>query len=190
MIEYKPTLGTDIEQACTQALKIAREYNEDVIFDFNGTNVVVTPSSSVDGLVNSWHRDYEENRQKYRDSPEGRRSAADQQSRKLAAQAETDRLVKLIIKNIKDIDTVVKGFVGLSRAICVGTVWNPKSLAKILQEAGYTLNHHVGRKPEDFDNNPQMLKEYIVGQCIDALQMGTPPHQIINKFAMEAGLTP
>ena len=40
-----------VEEACKQALKLAIENNEDVVFEFNKIEVSVTPKSNYDDLI-------------------------------------------------------------------------------------------------------------------------------------------
>lgn len=40
-----------VEEPCEQAIKLAIENNEDVVFEFNGIEVNVTPKSNYDDLI-------------------------------------------------------------------------------------------------------------------------------------------
>lgn len=40
-----------VEEPCEQAIKLAIENNEDVVFEFNGIEVKVTPESNYDDLI-------------------------------------------------------------------------------------------------------------------------------------------
>lgn len=43
-----------IEEACEQALKLAIENNEDVVFEFNKIEVKITPESNYDDLITEY----------------------------------------------------------------------------------------------------------------------------------------
>lgn len=187
-MSFQTRAGEQIDRTVTRALEYAKTNNERVKFDFNGVSVVVLATDTVSSIVNKWSADLDAIAIAYNNSPEGKRAAAETLLRKKAGQTKLDRLMKELTHCCKNIDTLVKWCVELSDVVRIDTEWNPGLIRQTIEAAGYERNKHVGQPPEAFDGNLQMLKEYIVGQSIDALYMGLPPHQVIHKFAEEAGL--
>lgn len=62
--------GEHINTVSTRALKEAKKNRAAVRFDFNEVEVVVSPTDTVDAIVNRWNRDREIAHEKYINSPE------------------------------------------------------------------------------------------------------------------------
>lgn len=187
-MSFHTRAGEEITQTCQRAIDYANEHNERVDFNFNDVLVTVRPGDSVGYIVDKWFEDYEVKAVAYRNSPEGQASALANLLRKEEAQKKTDHLIYTMRDACKNIDTLVKWLVELSDVLHTDTIWDPQQIAITLEKVyKYERNKHVGQ-PKEFFDDPQMIKEYIIGQSIECLYMGLPPHQIIHKFAEDAGL--
>lgn len=66
----------------------------------------------------------------------------------------------------------------------IGVNYNQQEVIATL-ESKYQDGAHVGRPKEDFQADPQVMGEYIVGQAINCLKSGMPPHPVTQRFAKE-----
>jgi hypothetical protein len=55
-LELTAFAGTDIDQACDEAIRIADLLGITILFGFNGVECMATPGCDPAGLAASWHR--------------------------------------------------------------------------------------------------------------------------------------
>jgi hypothetical protein len=181
-IEISP--GERIENACKQAVATAIKKNSDVSFDFNGISITATPQSSPASLLSEWNAQMEASRKAYRKSPE---YAAEQECR--AEQVKTGQnVVNRFMVGIEQVlatcstDDLLKYFTPFVEAADdVDVIFDHSKLADLLERYGYKDNMHVGKPKEAFDDKETMA-QYILGQVVNCLRSGMPPHPITNSF--------
>jgi hypothetical protein len=188
-ITYEPHLGQDISDACRKAIALANKNGSPVAFRFNDVDMVVSPGEGARTACDRWRAESERQAEAWRNSPKGKRAAAESEARRLEAQRETDRLIADGPRVVTDgLAAVVRWCAKLSMsADHNGINWEPRRAATMLIAAGYRENAHVGQPPEAFRDNRQMMGEYIIGQAINCLKRGMPPHPMTEHFAKEAG---
>ena len=72
-------------------------------------------------------------------------------------------------------------FTPLSDDIGVTSEFNPFDISNQLTRAGFNENEGVGEDPGWF-NTRQRMGRYIIGQVINCLNKGMPPHPITTTF--------
>ncbi len=65
-----------------------------------------------------------------------------------------------------------------------GVKFSTSALADSLEAAGYKENENVTDDP-DWLNTKDRLGRYIIGQIINCLRSGMPPHPVALKFISE-----
>ena len=189
MIQFQPTAGLDIHYACDKAVAMANQGNDSVSFNFNGVAMVVAPGETAEAAVGRWWAQYEKNAEAYRNSPEGRAAKAAAEAREARCQRETTDLIARLPNVVRSLPDLVRWCMALSQSAGhVGIVWKPNEVADAIEAAGWKANAHVGRPKEDFDDQT-IMGEWLVGQSIDGLRRGLPPHQVIIGFAEKAGFS-
>lgn len=183
MKTYHPGVGTHISDACAGLVAFAQEHGEPAEMSFNDETIVAEPNDSADGLVSRFHTASEMRAQQWRNSAAG--------------VAEAQRRSEDIARKQSAIDTLLKNWpvvqpLGWSvvmswaealteNADDIGVKLDHRALAATLEASGYEENSGVGQKPEWF-NTPERLGGYIMGQVINCLKSGMPPHQVIGGF--------
>lgn len=190
---YEPSAGTRIEHACDEAVKLAKRSGATVRFKFNDVELKATPDLKPDEIVDDWRRESARLSEEYRNSPEGRaeaaRRAAEIVSKQDAVTAAIRSLPGLVENNNMDhLMGWLHSFV--EHADDIGVDMNAAAnlnggghewIAILFESKGYKENHHVGQSPEWF-NTRERMGQYIIGQAINCLRRGMPPHPITQSF--------
>ncbi len=176
-------MGEHIARTARRAVALRNSSNEDVAFAFNGIEIVCGERDTPDTVEARWQEESDKAAERYRNSPEGKRSAEKAEDRRLDCQRRTDDLLERLPAIVNDQSELVKWLASLSHyGDHTGITWSKKFIVEQLEDAGYVQGLHVGRK--DFDD-PKIMAEYIIGQAIDCLKMGMSPHPITQKFAAD-----
>lgn len=181
-ITFDPMAGTRIEDACEEAVRLARKNDCVVEFDFNDVHMQAFTTDSASDVSARWHAETDRRRAEYESSPE---YAKKQESRRIAvlvSQNEIDRIIATIDRISGEAEWMswIKYFAELSDD--VGVEIDLAEVSAALRRHGWVDGAHVGKPPGDFKNNKTMLAEYIMGQAINCLNRGMPPHPITRKF--------
>lgn len=181
---YEPSAGTRIEHACTEAVELAKRNGQTVRFKFNDVELEATPDRQPAAIVDDWRRESDRLAEEYRNSPEGRAEAARRESQITTLKAQADellsRLDSVLASNSQDqIMDWLKSFAPISDDVSVK--FDTSALAVKFEAAGFKENEGVGQEPEWFNTRPRMAG-YIVGQVINCLKRGMPPHPVTVSF--------
>lgn len=87
VLEYDNLAGNHISNVAAGALALAIKEQKRVHFEFNGTDVLVEPTDSRDGVVKRWETDYEAAAKAYREHPDRIKEAEEQEREDKAARA-------------------------------------------------------------------------------------------------------
>jgi len=181
---YEPSAGTRIEHACNEAVKMAKRSGATVRFKFNDVELTATPELAPDAVVAEWQRESNRLAEAYRNSPAGRAEASRRHAQigtlKIQAANLLDKLDSLLASNSKDeIVGWLKSFAPISDDVSVK--FDTAALAAKFEAAGFKENEGVGQAPEWFNTRDRMAG-YIVGQAINCLKRGMPPHPVTVSF--------
>lgn len=189
--------GTTIEQAASDAVALAKTRKRAVAFNFNGIKMVAPPSrkTAANILANSFIRQSEKRAEDWRNSPEGLAYAAERAKELAERQAAVTSAIQALpeVLAIQSLGALI-GWLTLfvEDANDTGIDWEAATGIRgeplewiVLQliAAGYRENEYVGTDPELFTR--ERLGRWIVGQAINCLRLGLPPHPITQKFAKE-----
>lgn len=185
MKTYEPTAGTSINAACREAVNLATQGNTEITFTFNGIALEAAPSATPEGLVARWHLLFDAEREAYRNSPEGKKAAAERDAEILRKQTELNATVEALPKILRTdnhLNALIK-WIGelVEPSDDVDVAWNPARIVVRLESAGYIENKHVGRSPEWF-NTRERMGWYIIGQAINCMNKGMGPHPVTLSF--------
>jgi len=183
MLTYEGFPGEHISTACEEAKEIAKKNRKPIRFDFNGVKIVATGKKSISSMLWEFDLVLGQHSQTYR------RSRKYQEYKK-----KRDREVR---QSQFMVDSLTNGLPGLIEEGLVGVVYFCAALSKyadnvdvktdfnrivsVLEGAGYINNEHTGRPESDF-SNAETMGRYIVGQAINCMKKGLPPHPITTEF--------
>lgn len=187
-ITYDPMPGSTITDCIAECIAMANKAGLSVqLRQFNGVDLNVAPGATADACYDEWEIVFNNNAKLYRNSPECQKAAADSQRRADNARREVRRLLGTFDESSRSLDTLV----GWAKDFSVhadnnAVVFDKDALADMLENLGYRNNMHVAKEGEI---RPKWMKkimgEYIIGQVINCLRNGMPPHPIEAKFADE-----
>lgn len=193
-----PLAGSHISQACRDALDLAGKSKREVSFSFNGIQMFVPPKRriTVEGLVKRFNYACRGQAERWRNSAEGltfARERAEAIARKQEAVTAAIAVLPglLAMESAQRMDAVVGWLASLVEdADDVGIDWDRAAgvrggmewVAVLLESAGFRESDLVG-EPEDSFTSRERMGRYIVGQAINCLRIGLPPHPITTKFA-------
>ena len=181
---YEPSAGTRIEHACTEAVNMAKRSGATVRFKFNDVELTATPDLQPDAVVAEWQRESNRLSEDYRNSPACRAEASRRHAQigtlKTQAANLLDKLDSLLSANSQDeIMDWLKSFAPISDDVSVK--FDTSALAAKFEAVGFKENEGVGQEPEWFNTRDRMAG-YIVGQVINCLKRGMPPHPVTVSF--------
>jgi hypothetical protein len=178
---YRPLAGTSITTACAEASALALATNKEVPFDFNGVTVTAAPGKSVESLEKQWQSGMDERAAKWKASPECKKQEAAMQEAIARAQSNIDALMASM-PVCSDMDGVMewcKNFA--THADWIGIKYDKEIILNHLRNGGYVENDLVGQPPESFNNRKNMGR-WIIGQVMECLSTGMPPHPVTVSF--------
>ena len=181
---YEPSAGTEISHACREAVNMAKRSGATVRFKFNDVELTATPNIKPDAVVAKWRRESNRLSEEYRNSPKGRAAAAARTAEiaRLKTQSETLLMALssiLLSGSTDELMDWLKSFALVADDVSVKL--DTAALAAKFEAAGFKENESVGQKPEWFNTRPRMAG-YIVGQVINCLKRGMPPHPVTASF--------
>jgi hypothetical protein len=181
----EPWGGDNFSECARVAVQEAKALGETVILHFNSAALKVTGSSNPAALEKEYHDELDRSYKAYQASPAGRAAEA----RRIAENARDQKKIDDLVKNQLD-GALAKGIgatvMWLKDYALVADNMNLKTyrsdvLGK-LKGAGFKNNAHVGRK--DLETDYIGFGEYLVGQAINCMESGMPPHPAATeKFA-------
>lgn len=187
-ITYDPLPGTYIDTACTQASKFAIDKNCHVKFNFNGVEITATPKSTWDELAAQYHEATRIEHEKYLASPECKAEEIRRTKERNEHQHEIDKLMALLDTHtdgryyMKNMDFLMTWINSLTEhADYVGVKFDPKKVFNWFKKNKFIMGFGVG-EGEDFFQNKENMARYIIGQVMDFLDKGYPPHPVTTKF--------
>lgn len=182
--EMETTPGQHIDSAVQAAIDIASRTACPVQFVFNGAHVLVQPGERHRDIVTKWQSTMDRNAAEYRASPAGIKAAERAAVRLAQHQRDHDRLMQELPAAARDEAKLVQWCADFSVAAdhsgIVGARFD--DAADMLEAAGWRRDDCVGMDKMEFDRAP-ILARWIVGQAINCMRSGLPPHGVTQKFA-------
>lgn len=181
---YDPPCGTHINSACAEASRMARTNGVPVHFKFNDIELVAIPYCSMDDPVADYHRESNRRAEEYRNSNKGLAAVARREAQIEKLIGQSSKLFRKLnsVLAANSLDSVMgwlKEFVPVADDVSVR--FDAKALGAKFEAAGFKMNEGVGQKPEWF-NTRERMGRYIVGQVINFLKDGMPPHPVTTSF--------
>lgn len=207
-VSYDPPAGESIDRACVIAVDMARKHDAPIVFTFNGVEMTAYKNSRPRDLMVEWEAKLDKQAEDYRNSPEG---IAENARREEEVKIKQKRISELLgnIGPLLDSMTeeeILKAFLTrLNEALVENSeenspdalmdwlyafaeiaddcrvYFNTQELAAKLESSGFIESEYVGNKPEWFNTKDRMAR-YIIGQTLNCLKMGMPPHPITMSF--------
>jgi hypothetical protein len=183
-MNYEPMCGDNIAHTVRHTARLSKTSGCRVRFSFNGVTLQATPKKSPVTLLWEWERINGQHAEKYRLSKKGQDAHAIRtaETARLKTQSETLLMALssiLLSGSTDELMGWLKSFALVADDVSVKL--DTATLAAKFEAAGFKENEGVGQKPEWFNTRPRMAS-YIVGQVINCLKRGMPPHPVTVSF--------
>lgn len=188
---YDPSPGTTIEHACKKAVEIAQQSGQSVTFDFKGIAVTAEADSDPQALQDEWTKTMQAQAEAWRNSPEGQQAADESKRLESNPQSKAIRLLAELPALLFDrgnlwkeesLNAIMVWLKEFSLAADhVGVKVDYPALIATLEKAGFRENEYVGQPPGWFCDKLRMSR-YIMGQALNCMRMGMPPHPVTCSF--------
>lgn len=189
--------GSSIDWCLKECEAKARSSGETVtLLNFNGVDVVVTPTTTAEEAEEAWRAGMAANAEKYRNSPEGKKSAQEAKERAENAQLNVNRLLTQLDGYVDPSTSQIVAWVAefSEHADHIAVKYSKTDLIAKLEGFGYVAGAHVAKtapeKRAAKNWKRQTMGEYIIGQAISCLKSGMPPHPVMQKFAEDYAQMP
>lgn len=181
--DFRTQPGDYLPKVVERVVARANERGTPVRLEFNGIVLVVAPGRTAEDVVEEWERERSASVTAYRESPAGKRADAEAAAGLAQVQSEHDRLTAIPIATLSESD-LIGWLEQYADAVDYIGVWGRDygAVADALEAAAYKQNDAMGLPISEY-NNPRVMARYIVGQAIDCLRKGLPPHPVIHNFA-------
>lgn len=162
---------------CAEAAALSVKSGGEVHFKFNDVALIASPERSASQLSADYNEICRIRAEEYRNSPEGIAAAARRRYEILSKQQEVDALIRQLPTALKHgLDEAVKwikDFTNLADDIAVK--FDKAGLALSFRTYGYKTNEHVG-EPKEWFNTRERIGRSLIGQVMNCLESGMPPH--------------
>jgi len=184
MIIYEPLAGTHIREAAKEAKQLSNQHNKPVRFTFNGVKLVMTRKKAVSSLEWEFNLVLGQHNAKHRRSKRHKEYLVKRKASVALKQYRCDRTVsRMMSAECLSIGETLNAVVTLSNdADDVDVKCDFAAIVNHMKATGFVDNAHVGR-PQEVFNDPVTMAEYIIGQAIDCMKHGMPPHPMCKTFA-------
>lgn len=178
---YRGTPGEHISSAAATACDMASDTAATVYLEFNDVRVPVRPDHTPDDVVAIWQRGMDEAAEAYRTSPAGQKAAAEAEGRRIQAQADHDAAMATLPETFVDARAAIswlKTFGGPADHVGIlGADFD--RVADVLERSGWSDGEASGRPEADYAE-ADLLGRWIIGQAINMLRRGNPPHPMLT----------
>lgn len=195
-LNYSATIGSHIQQAAREATRLAKSHRALVRMDFNDVLLRAAPKKSASTLLWEFTLGMSRAASNYRQSEKGqqeaRRRALEVLQRQDAVTAAIRSLPGLLeINNLDHLMGWLHSFV--EHADDVGVDFNAAAgltsgglewIAVLFEAKGYRQGEGVGQSPDWFTTR-ERLGRYVIGQALECIRSGMPPHPITQKFVAD-----
>jgi len=186
---YDPLAGSHLSVCLEEMARLAKDFKRTFTATFNGLPITAAPGVDAATLAKEWERESENRSKAWRESKEGKKYAALQDSIKQAAVATVARCVsRLDSLDFSDIAAVLGWVEEIQEASdhigsWAGAGVSPRDVASVFVAHGYLQNANCDAdfNGEDREN----FGRYILGQAIDGLSSIGAIHPICHKFIAE-----
>lgn len=150
---------------------------------FNDITLTADKDSTVTGIVAYFHSEMERRAEEYRNSPEGKAAAREQEERRKQKQLKHDELMRQLPNLDFNSDVAILDWLCEFQdpSDYIGVAKQQKVVLSTFAENGYFPNVNCGNdfNAEDRDN----FARWLIGQALDGLQGEVGAiHQVIHKF--------
>lgn len=171
-MEYVPLAGEHVQTSAKIMVRIANEKKRTVIAKFNDVQLIAEPGDDPAYIVRCFDRNSKWRDEAYRNSPEGKRAAAETEENRQALQGLADRLmVELQNLDFGNLDHVLDWLCRMEEPRDTkGVSVDIEKIQAVFAHNGFTPGMNCG---DDFNaDNPVNFAAWIIGQ---AIQVPSPP---------------
>lgn len=176
--------GDHVRTVATDLVALAGRMGRPAECRFNDVKMRAEPGWPVDKVLNAWETETAARDDAYRNSPEGRRMAAEMAQRRVRLQAQADaamaRLPDLDFSDPVAVLDFLRDVQEPSDHIVVAV--DGAAIISAFLVNGYEPGVYCGDAYDEADRDRSF--RWLVGQCLDTLKRGSI-HPIVHKFAAE-----
>lgn len=183
MQTHKPMPGTTIYEAAVEMISIANATGDTVMVDFNEVEITANPGDEPNSIVATYHERCNRRAEAYRNSPKGKRAAAEAEERKRSAQKTiNEAMVELRALDFGSFAAVINWLDKICDPSDHIGVYVPRyEILSAFSENGFEPNVYCG---EDHDgDNEEVVARWLIGQALGTLRDIGAIHPMISKFA-------
>lgn len=179
--------GDYLPDVIARALARATESGAPVRFTFNDATVDVLPGQSADVTQQAIQAQWDAQAVAYRASPEGQKARAEAAVRLVALQAKHDRLMATLPATFASDRAAIEWLEEYSDPADDTRVAGRDfaCVVRVLEASGYKVADALGLDQTAYQK-PRILARYLVGQALDQMRGGMPPHPgMMARFAAD-----
>lgn len=187
MQTYTPTVGQTINRAAAEMIMLANKTNDTVMAKFNDIEIKANPCENEAvgvATIKAYYISESDCRaEAYRNSPEGKRAAAEAEDRKQKLQMKMDEAMsKLESLDFSDLVAVIDWLEEVrDPSDHIGVNTPSKEIVKFFGKHGFKPGVNCGK---DFDgDSEENFAHWLIGQALDDLKSVGAIHQVFHKFA-------
>lgn len=185
-LTIEPLAGSHIDDVINQAISMAKDNAAPVKFTFNGVQMHIDGPNTIDEARQQFDAKIAKSAEDYRNSPAGKAAAAEAALRLADLQGRHDALMMTLPEKFTShLDAINWLMEYQSPADHLGVVGKSfGTVLSVLSASGYVANDCVGL-PQAAYKEPDTLAKYVVGQAMDNMESGMPPHQMVHRFGAD-----
>lgn len=181
---YDPPCGSRIDDVARKCIGMAQDCRQPIHFSFNGIELVAKSGDNFHEISHRFKVECERKAEEYRNSPKGREQARKRALEVTRNQSKANELFDSLPSVEGNLDALLPWLVEFSEVADDVAIVVDFSVVAYRLERHWKENAHVGRPKEDFADR-RVMGEYIVGQAINCLRKGMPPHPITETFVKQ-----
>lgn len=195
-ISLQVSAGCCISEVCGVTTRTSSAWRAKIEFDFNGIPVKVSPFQDRWDVEQQWQSESKRRHEEYLNSDEYKAYLLERQAELKETQSKLDALLTELPSLVKD-ESLLMAWCGNFADIAddVGLVWSKSSTYDILSQAGWVEDAEcIPKYASDEEKKIRkaalatfkpVFARWVVGQVMNCLGMGMPPHPITRKFVDE-----
>ncbi len=178
--------GDHLSSVIRKAIGVADSFETKVGFTFNGARIIVVKGDTVETVETEVQRQWNAQSAAYAASPAGIRAKHDAQQRlsnAVLTHAACMAALPMICGKARIDEPELMDWLAIYAAAAdhVDVQCDYPRVLELLAKAGYFANHNCGLDRSEYDK-PSIMASYIIGQAMDCMQKGMPPHPITISF--------
>lgn len=183
---YDPSPGVHIDTAIRELVALADKENAPTRMTFNGTKVDAKPGDAASAISAAYHAARAREQAAYDASPvaEAYRAFRKKEgvTKTLATQVSFDAM--MAAGAARDMPRMLRAIIPfVTSSDDTEVTFDMRAAANCLRTLGFMANEGVGDPAVENQSDATKVARYIIGQAINFMDSGMPPHGMVGMFA-------